>query len=626
MNRATKSKMSLMMISRIPQSNSLLELEHLDHLIAQRYGPHRLAIKRSKCSAELFYVHGRMLLDSGLTTDAFRQHIEDIKTPEGEHAYDCLLNLTGPWIRGDSLQHDETWIKHVAKSLQLKFLGRFLFDVVLRYIERAHFARVPTSTESLSAIAERMSECSAVCAEVHVEKRVLIKALRIGGRAQKMMIWTGRVPEIPLIPHLVNVSQACDFDKFRQMSKLKKVQTELSIEEAVLFQHYLAMLKAHDYYINGTVSVGGGGYSGGGMLENVNKIAEGMHKHIWHTGIQQASCDILWHYASGSLRLWNKDIVIPQVIECLLATMKAHLMVVEVQETACAVLDNLSVDRKVSVQIVTAGGIERVLVAMIAHPDANGLQENCARTLVNLSADDTATQLKISRAGGIRRVVSAMVLHPKVVDVQLYTCWSLCNLATNSVHRAQIVAEGGIEQILTAMSAHRKAAKVQEYACAALSALAADYDIAAEICTGHRGIDGILGAMREHPVSFKVQRNACEALGNLASCNSVRQALKTFNGILSAMTVLEDLIGREEKLKSIKSVLSAMTAHPSAAEVQEAGCKVLRSLSKKLAAADCIITVRELECIRCAMAAAGATETTKILGRKLLGIFLKIDV
>lgn len=150
------------------------------------------------------------------------------------------------------------------------------------------------------------------------------------------------------------------------------------------------------------------------------------------------------------------------VAEVVVRTMIAHRDTAEIQAVTCIVLDNWCIlgDDKRTLRIVAAGGIEAVLWAMNRHRLDVEVQASACRLLQEMASYQPA-----DLSSTIDTVVKAMNTHPSSAEVQHFGCGVLLNLAQNSKARcAAIIGAGGEETIKRAAevcTSHRPASALK---------------------------------------------------------------------------------------------------------------------------------------------------------------------
>lgn len=139
--------------------------------------------------------------------------------------------------------------------------------------------------------------------------------------------------------------------------------------------------------------------------------------------------------------LWSAASVAP---ELLVQMMVAHSVDAGVQTRCCRHL-SLAARRSDAdnVAIAAVGGIEAVVAALTAHPEAEGVQQQGCRALGKMARNHSANHA-IAAAGGIEAIVVALTTHPRAEGVQDKGCNALDHLVNDPGHQAAIKASGAI--------------------------------------------------------------------------------------------------------------------------------------------------------------------------------------
>lgn len=153
-----------------------------------------------------------------------------------------------------------------------------------------------------------------------------------------------------------------------------------------------------------------------------------------------------------------------------------------------------------------ASEIDNIMVSMRADLGNASAQTHAFGTLLNLCMKSRGNQCRIVSLGGIEAVVKAMLTHPADATVQKQGCLALDSfVACDFGNQARVAAAGGITAIITAIHTHMKTPAVQEWACAALASLVAGNgtNLIAALKAGGR--DAVSAAVEAHPQEGKLQ-------------------------------------------------------------------------------------------------------------------------
>eukprot|EP01043_Picozoa_sp_COSAG02_P014216 COSAG02_NODE_582_length_20017_cov_26.599608_10_plen_585_part_00 len=223
-------------------------------------------------------------------------------------------------------------------------------------------------------------------------------------------------------------------------------------------------------------------------------------------------------------------IVAAGCIELLIAASHAHPSSVQVQEVCCGALSNLLLaNEEHCAKAVAAGGIDVLIVAMRAYPSAELVQQCCASALETLSLLEKHRAVVVA-VGAIDLLHVGMLTHPAAVLVQEECGRALGTLALSEENRTTIVAAGGIDVLTAAMRDHPAVEEVQEQCGRALGTLALSEENRTTIVAAG-GIDVLTAAMRDHPAVEEVQEQCGRALGTLALSEENRTTIVAAGGI-----------------------------------------------------------------------------------------------
>ena len=201
-----------------------------------------------------------------------------------------------------------------------------------------------------------------------------------------------------------------------------------------------------------------------------------------------------------------------------------HLRVTEaaLQQAACMTLYKLAFDDASRLEIADAGGVERIVHAMDAHPDSMTLQEEGCAALGNLGYGQSQNRARIVACGGASVVARAASNHRSSESVCWKACaalWTLAGGEPDEGCHAAIGEAGGVAIVLQALRVHRKSEAVQEKGCGALANLALSDVQQAAILEGG-GLSLAVSALRAFPRSPAVQEKGRAALWNLRATAS----------------------------------------------------------------------------------------------------------
>jgi hypothetical protein len=210
------------------------------------------------------------------------------------------------------------------------------------------------------------------------------------------------------------------------------------------------------------------------------------------------------------------------IVAIVVAAMRQHRAVSQIQEFGMGVLQNISMRCFESKQaIAEAGGIIAVTDCIKEFMGSPTVLERAFTTLWSLAVLDQNQGL-IAEADGINLVVNGMMTAISYESVQKQGCGCLCTLSSDSRNKGLIQNVGGVDSIVFAMWAHYAAEEIQVEACRALSSLAVDAQTNEVMIASDGEVNAIISAMRRFPVSERLQEHACVALRNfLLSADNV---------------------------------------------------------------------------------------------------------
>jgi hypothetical protein len=213
--------------------------------------------------------------------------------------------------------------------------------------------------------------------------------------------------------------------------------------------------------------------------------------------------------------------------KALVAAMRSHASVANLQAEACHALRNLSRGSEGRAAALAAGGAEAVVGALRAHPSVAAVQEMGCKAVVNLAFKNAECKAALLAVGGAEAVVGALRAHPGVAAVQVIGCAAVVNLAfRNAGGQAALLAVGGAEAVVGALRAHPSVAGVQEHGCKAARSLALNSAGGQAALLAAGGAEAVVGALRAHPGAAAVQEKGCKLVCKLASCAEGKAPLR----------------------------------------------------------------------------------------------------
>ena len=150
--------------------------------------------------------------------------------------------------------------------------------------------------------------------------------------------------------------------------------------------------------------------------------------------------------------------------------------------------------------VAACGGIEAVVAAMKQHLSVDNVQEFGCGVLRALAADYARNAKMVAAGGGIEAVVAAMKQRLSDANVQEHGCAALWNLALGNAENAKMVAAcGGIKVVVAAMKQHLSVDNVQEFGCGALGNIAANNSANVKAIAACGGSAVVRNALKQHP-------------------------------------------------------------------------------------------------------------------------------
>ena len=156
----------------------------------------------------------------------------------------------------------------------------------------------------------------------------------------------------------------------------------------------------------------------------------------------------------------------------IMRTMDMHPANATIQREACVALRRLSTNATAKVSVVAAGGIQRVLSAIMVHGGDAAVAGTALDTLSSLAAGNRDNALVIADADIITISLGAMDTHCDIPDVAFFACAVLKLFSASDAEADRIIRSGGIGRVAAAIVAHAQNAGVQEVALETLWLLA----------------------------------------------------------------------------------------------------------------------------------------------------------
>jgi hypothetical protein len=247
-------------------------------------------------------------------------------------------------------------------------------------------------------------------------------------------------------------------------------------------------------------------------------------------------------------------------ISTILVAMLEHTIDGELQEQACATLNNLlsspyagenSLDLVYS--IATEDGLTTIFRSVRMHQANQAVQEAAFGVLYYLSCNRDIPASQKRQMCLEENIFVLLATLNQMLDSELL-CQKACGLILNLSFFAPISQDvmasvGGIHIILAAMRRHGLNVQVQEFGVGILSGLCLDDKNHAEF-VNEEGISTVLAAMMIHPEQASIQACCCDLLVNLACSDpSYRHAIIDGNGL----RVVNDAMKRHRSHRGVQS-------------------------------------------------------------------------
>ncbi|KAJ1481072.1 armadillo-type protein [Baffinella frigidus] len=322
-------------------------------------------------------------------------------------------------------------------------------------------------------------------------------------------------------------------------------------------------------------------------LGGIEAVLAGMRAHSGVAEVQAWGCGALGFLCANAA---DSQVKVAELggIEEVLAGMCAHAGAAAVQEAGCGVLSYLCANAANQAKVQELSVVEAVLAGMWAHRSVAGVQQQGCRAIWVLAMDAGKSD------GCIEAVFAGMCAHPGASGMQLAGCRVLRSLCANTAIQVKVAAHGGIEAVLVGMDAHTGAAGVQAWGCAALSSLCANNADNTVVVAGLRGIEAVVMGMRAHADAAWVQAAGCDALCNLCVGDAENKArvakLGGVEAVLAGMAVVQKHECRTLRQLCanalvVEVVERARAAHPWNSTVQDRCCKLFCLMQKHVGAA-----------------------------------------
>ena len=370
-------------------------------------------------------------------------------------------------------------------------------------------------------------------------------------------------------------------------------------------------------------------------------------------------------------------------VESIVALMQQHPSVGEVQLRAILSLVELAaVDSAMRERIVSAGGMDCVVAALLTHSSHLGLADDKHQWVVSV--------------GAIELILATMQSNPSNGAVQQSACTALYELAEYEPTRQHIINAGGVDRVMEAVNTHLQATGIRESGLRLLSRFARDEttyerivqqgglalfegsgmqldrptsgdnltqqssshvhsseptssppgvplavgvgedDVLNSLSTHveRRDVESIVALMQQHPSVGEVQLRAILSLVELAAVDSaMRERIVSAGGmdcVVAALLTHSSHLGLADdkhqwvvSVGAIELILATMQSNPSNGAVQQSACTALYELAEYEPTRQHIINAggvdRVMEAVNTHLQATGIRES----GLRLLSRFAR---
>lgn len=276
----------------------------------------------------------------------------------------------------------------------------------------------------------------------------------------------------------------------------------------------------------------------------------------------------------------------------------------QIQKVITNILFHLSRSDENQSQILKYGGIQKVVEVMANHSGDIEIQETCCKMLRNLSSGDHLIKDAIYNAKGTAQIAVAIVLYPDIIgflEIAIHALYLLCE--GHGGDTIKIIESGAIiDAVVSTMHLHRDELTIQKYGVSTLYALSYSFD-SASIIGNSGGIDVIVRAMWVHPKEINIQLWSCRAMSRLSvdmnnsvlfvsigGSSAIVNTMQTFSedpiiqieccDILSKIGAVDDQIKIQlVQDEVIDAITLAMVLHDDNVHVQETACLAIQSLT-----------------------------------------------
>jgi sulfur transfer complex TusBCD TusB component (DsrH family) len=278
----------------------------------------------------------------------------------------------------------------------------------------------------------------------------------------------------------------------------------------------------------------------------VEAVVAALRRHTKIQAVQLHACAALRALTSDVAARNQRRAMKAHAFEAVIAAMRAHEGLWELQGEACRALRNMTQERRPDKNAEQKSpthvlrslrqedhlwarsnhAIDAVVAAMRTHKGLEEVQVRACAALCNLTARNVERHnTRAVNAGAIEAVVEAMRTHLPSEQVQERACGVLRNLTSSIAGNMDRAKDAGaLEAVLMAMHGHAASCRVQTQTCVALRNLTAGNAVNTAHAGNAKGVEAVVAAQRRHPMSEGVQESACAALYFLTNGNALNKS------------------------------------------------------------------------------------------------------
>ena len=209
-----------------------------------------------------------------------------------------------------------------------------------------------------------------------------------------------------------------------------------------------------------------------------------------------------------------------KIIGGYIGAMKGNAHMAAVQEEALVALCQIvNTGQHAAIKaLVTAGGLDAIILAMRTHVDNPDLLQRATSALGQVSALDDTCCKSVIEVGGISVLTGQMDRHIAIPSMSERVCATLAIIASCNDHARQACIDAGVVPITAlVMRRHLNRASVQANACKLLAELGSGRVPTKLAVTRQGGIAALVIALEAHREAIAVQGQGCIAIERLSA-------------------------------------------------------------------------------------------------------------